>query len=146
MTALETAAQLVSELDEQRAEYKVLIDRPQAIMLLVYLPGQRWEIECFDDGHIELERFISEGAASEVRELGEIMPELLSYFEADTELSKPWQRACVAFRKYPRGPDEILDQARRQVAAANGTPIEWRVAEPDATAVITRTLAREGLG
>ena len=87
MTALEAAAQLVSELDQRRAEYKVLIDRPEAIMLLVHLPGERWEIECFDDGHIELERFTSEGAASEVRELGEIMPELLSYYEENTELS-----------------------------------------------------------
>jgi len=32
-------------------------------MISVALPGERWEIEFFEDGHIELERFVSQGVA-----------------------------------------------------------------------------------
>ena len=30
-------------------------------MFQAAVPGERWEIECFRDGHIELERFRSNG-------------------------------------------------------------------------------------
>jgi hypothetical protein len=32
-----------------------------SLMLMVAVPGERWELEFFDDGHIELERFARQG-------------------------------------------------------------------------------------
>jgi hypothetical protein len=36
-------------------------------MMSVAVPGERWEIEFFDDGRIELERFVSQGVAEAPR-------------------------------------------------------------------------------
>ena len=46
------------------------------------------------------------------------------------------------FHPWYRGADSLVDQARRQVAAANGTPITWHVAEADA-ATAMRNLLRQ---
>ena len=35
--------------------------RPEAIMVEVAVPGQRWEIEFMDDGTIQIEKFKSAG-------------------------------------------------------------------------------------
>jgi hypothetical protein len=43
----------------------------------VPLPGERWEIEFFDDGRVELERFVSQG----VVEAPEALRELLAWFD-----------------------------------------------------------------
>jgi hypothetical protein len=43
-------------------------------MMSVALPGERWEIEFFDDGRIELERFVSQGVVEPL----DVPTELLS--------------------------------------------------------------------
>ena len=44
-----------------------------ALMVEAFSPGERWEVEFFDDGHVEVERFVSTGdIAGE-----ELLPELL---------------------------------------------------------------------
>ncbi len=48
-------------LNQRKAHYELLVVRPEAVMVLVSIPGERWEIEFFRDGHIELERFVSQG-------------------------------------------------------------------------------------
>jgi hypothetical protein len=63
MTALFKAAELCHELDSRHIAYQLLIVRDAALMVAVAVPGERWEIEFFEDGHIELERFVSEGVA-----------------------------------------------------------------------------------
>ncbi len=50
-------------LNQRRAHYELLVARPEAVMVLLSIPGERWEIEFFRDGHIELERFVSQGVA-----------------------------------------------------------------------------------
>ena len=42
-------------------------------MISVAVPGERWEIEFFDDGRIELERFISQGVAGAPSALAELL-------------------------------------------------------------------------
>ena len=32
-----------------------------AIMVNTAIPGERWEVEFFEDGHVEIERFVSTG-------------------------------------------------------------------------------------
>jgi hypothetical protein len=61
MTAVSAAATLCRELDRRRVTHNLLIVRDEALMVSVALPGERWEIEFFDDGHVELERFTSQG-------------------------------------------------------------------------------------
>jgi hypothetical protein len=36
-----------------------------ALMVQISIPGEHWEIELFDDGHVEIERFISDGHISD---------------------------------------------------------------------------------
>jgi hypothetical protein len=37
------------------------VDRPEAIRVTLDVPGERWEIDFFPDGHIELERYVGQG-------------------------------------------------------------------------------------
>lgn len=81
MTALENSSRLTGELDSRHASYQVLIARPEAIMVSVAVPGERWEIEFFDDGHVELERFVSQGVDDKEYAAGEITSMLLGYLD-----------------------------------------------------------------
>jgi hypothetical protein len=76
MTALESASRLCTELDSRRAAYALQIVR-DALMVTVAVPGERWEIEFFDDGRIEHERFVSQG----VVEQPTAVDDLLRYFD-----------------------------------------------------------------
>ena len=49
-----------ARLDKERIPYRVDIVR-DAVMLEVSVPGERWEIEFFEDDHVEIERFRSSG-------------------------------------------------------------------------------------
>ena len=35
--------------------------REESIMVIISVPGQRWEVEFMDDGTIEIEKFLSNG-------------------------------------------------------------------------------------
>ena len=49
------------------------------------------------------------------------------------------------FQEWFRGQDALVEQARRQAAAAGDTPVRWSVAEPEAAEAIKRLLRDEGL-
>ncbi|MFM7160250.1 MAG: RHS repeat-associated core domain-containing protein, partial [Planctomycetaceae bacterium] len=49
------------------------------------------------------------------------------------------------FRDWYRGADELVDQAQSQLRAANGTPIQWHVAEADAVTAIRNLFADRGI-
>jgi hypothetical protein len=77
MTALFTATEFRQELDRRHIPYDFRVVRDDAFMMSVALPGERWELEFFDDGRIELERFVSEG----VVEAPGALAELLAWFD-----------------------------------------------------------------
>jgi hypothetical protein len=77
MTALTTAVEFCRELDRRNVTYELRIVRDEALMMSVAVPGERWEIEFFDDGQIELERFVSQGVA----EAPSALAELLAWFD-----------------------------------------------------------------
>ena len=52
--------EFLDALEEKNIYYKLNKVR-NAIMVEVAIPGERWEVEFFDDGQIEVEKFISEG-------------------------------------------------------------------------------------
>jgi hypothetical protein len=60
---IEKVLDFCAALDQRKAHYELLVARPEALMVLLSVPGERWEIEFFADGHIELERFVSQGVA-----------------------------------------------------------------------------------
>jgi hypothetical protein len=50
----------LDHLEEAKIPYRLEHIR-DSVMISLAVPGQRWEIEFFDDGHTEIERFISQG-------------------------------------------------------------------------------------
>jgi hypothetical protein len=59
-TAAARLCALCAELDERGVPYNLAVMR-DSLMLMVAVPDERWELEFFDDGHVELERFVSQG-------------------------------------------------------------------------------------
>jgi hypothetical protein len=51
----------LKHLEQANIYYTLASHRDDAIMVLVTVPGERWEIEFFGNGSIEVERFISNG-------------------------------------------------------------------------------------
>jgi hypothetical protein len=70
----------LKHLEEAHLHYTLASHREDTIMVLVTVPGERWEIEFFGDGSVEVERFRSNG------EIGgeESLQELLTTY-ADSE-------------------------------------------------------------
>jgi hypothetical protein len=52
---------LLKQLDQANIHYTLASHREDAIMVLVTVPGERWEIEFWGNGSVEVERFISNG-------------------------------------------------------------------------------------
>ncbi len=51
----------LKKLEQAHIHYPLASHREDAIMVLVTVPGERWEIEFLGDGSIEVERFLSNG-------------------------------------------------------------------------------------
>jgi hypothetical protein len=49
----------LKRLERAHIHYTLASHREDAIMVLVTVPGQRWEIEFLGDGSVEIERFLS---------------------------------------------------------------------------------------
>jgi len=62
----------LDKLDEHKIWYHLEHIR-ESVMVLVAIPGQRWEVEFFADGHVEVERFISPGKIEDEDVLSEII-------------------------------------------------------------------------
>ncbi|MBE5928285.1 MAG: hypothetical protein E7267_02780 [Lachnospiraceae bacterium] len=50
----------LEELDKRKIYYRINKIR-ESILIEVAVPGQRWEVEFFEDDHVEIEKFISDG-------------------------------------------------------------------------------------
>ena len=59
-SSLAKALDFLDRLDDARIWYRLEHVR-DALMVVTAVPGERWEIEFFDDGHVEVERFVSTG-------------------------------------------------------------------------------------
>ena len=51
----------LNELERNKIYYELGKIRNNSIMIIVAVPGQRWEIEFMADGTIEIEKFCSNG-------------------------------------------------------------------------------------
>ncbi|MGZ8843376.1 MAG: hypothetical protein ACXW18_06915 [Pyrinomonadaceae bacterium] len=62
----------LTELEGRQISYTLSHNRDEAIMINVAAPGERWEIEFLEDGSVEVERFISNGAVDSEETLREL--------------------------------------------------------------------------
>lgn len=72
----------LKQLEQDKIHYTLASHRDDAIMVLVTVPGERWEIEFLGDGSVEVERFISDGEICGE----EVLHELLTT-HADSEIA-----------------------------------------------------------
>lgn len=73
-TSIGKVLSFLETLDKGSVWYELLHVR-DSLMIALTVPGERWEVEFFQDGHIELERFKSSGDVIEVtdQELTELL-------------------------------------------------------------------------
>jgi len=62
----------LKQLDQAHIHYVLASHREDAIMVLVSVPGERWEVEFLDDGSVEIERFTSSGEIGGEKALREL--------------------------------------------------------------------------
>jgi hypothetical protein len=68
-----TLHELIRELDASGTHYALTSVREGAVMVQVALPGERWEVEFFDDREPEMEVFTSNGVMSGPERLTELL-------------------------------------------------------------------------
>ena len=51
----------LSRLEQLKIHNRIEHNRDESIMVITDVPGQKWEIEFFNDGNIEIEIFKSDG-------------------------------------------------------------------------------------
>ncbi|MFM2063338.1 MAG: hypothetical protein RLZZ507_3008 [Cyanobacteriota bacterium] len=51
----------LNQLELDKISYTLAHNREETVMVNVAVPGERWEVEFFADGSVEVERFISSG-------------------------------------------------------------------------------------
>ena len=61
----------LERLDEKKIYYKLNKVR-DAIMVEVVIPGERWEVEFFANGNVEIEKFISNAEIFDEKELEQL--------------------------------------------------------------------------
>ena len=59
--SLDRVTTFLKHLADAHIHYTLAAHREEAIMVLVTVPGERWEIEFLSDGTVEVERFVSNG-------------------------------------------------------------------------------------
>jgi len=62
----------LNQLEQERISYTLAHHRDETIMVNVALPGERWEVEFFEDGSVEVERFTSRGEIAGEEVLSEL--------------------------------------------------------------------------
>ncbi|HEU0284390.1 MAG TPA: hypothetical protein VFR52_04520 [Sphingomicrobium sp.] len=67
-----TVHEFIRELDASRTHYEVTSVREGAVMVEVTLPGERWEVEFFENRDPEIEVFVSDGTIHGPEKLAEL--------------------------------------------------------------------------
>ena len=62
----------LEELEQQDINYTLAHNREEAIMVLISVPGERWEIEFMGDGSVEVEKFVSTGEILDAKSFDEL--------------------------------------------------------------------------
>ena len=63
---------LLNRLDSSKFTYRLSHIREETIAIELAVPGERWEVEFFADGRVEVERFRSDGHIADESALDEL--------------------------------------------------------------------------
>jgi len=74
----------LKQLEGAHIHYTLASHREDMIMVLVTVPGERWEVEFVGDGSIEVERFLSNGEICGEEALGELWTKFADPEHAET--------------------------------------------------------------
>lgn len=66
---LETVVGLLKRLQGNHISYTLAHNQEDAITIEAVVPGQRWEIDCYADGEIDVEIFKSDGTIHGAEEI-----------------------------------------------------------------------------
>jgi len=69
MNELEKLVDFLCRLDKYKIHYRIEHNHDDAVMVIADVPGQKWEVEFFTNGKIEVEIFKSDGEILEEFEL-----------------------------------------------------------------------------
>lgn len=83
----------LQNLEQQHISYTLAHYRDEAIMIIVTLPGERWEIEFLNDGSVEVEKFISDGNIAGEEALDELF---IKYSAKENSSQKSQQNTDIA--------------------------------------------------
>jgi hypothetical protein len=67
------AFNIIREFREANIAFTLNVTRDDAITILAVVPGQRWEIDVFEDGTVDVEVFQSNGELHDVDRLQEMI-------------------------------------------------------------------------
>lgn len=70
--AFEILISFLARLKDAHINYFLQQTRDEAIMVMIAVPGQRWEVEFFQDGSVEVEVFKSNGEIHNESKLEEL--------------------------------------------------------------------------
>ncbi|MCU0542995.1 MAG: hypothetical protein MUE44_12475 [Oscillatoriaceae cyanobacterium Prado104] len=71
----------LQSLEKQAIDYTLAHHRDEAVMVIVAVPGERWEVEFFSDGAVEVEKFVSNAEIAGEEALSELFDR---YSEGET--------------------------------------------------------------
>ncbi len=83
--SLQKLITFLGDLEQRRIHYTLAHHRDEAMMVTVTVPGERWEVEFFVDGAVEVERFFSSGAMAGSELLAELFTDDLLADELATD-------------------------------------------------------------
>jgi hypothetical protein len=65
----------LNRLEKAKINYSLGHNRNETIMVLVAVPGERWEVEFFSDGNVDIEIFKSHGEMKDKSEIERLFEE-----------------------------------------------------------------------
>lgn len=74
-TAFGKLLAFLDRLERDKVWYRVEHNR-DSLMVLLATPGERWEVDFFEDGRVEVERFVSPGWMEDEGALNRLLAEL----------------------------------------------------------------------
>jgi hypothetical protein len=72
---MRTLFELLKALDDPEVSYRLERVR-DSVMVVVVVPGERWEVEFFENGDIEVERFMSDGTIEGGEAVDRLLPRI----------------------------------------------------------------------
>ncbi len=72
---MDALLKFISRLQESNIFYTLEHNRDDTIVVVVVVPGERWEVEFYSDGNVEIEIFKSQGKIKDKQEIERLFEE-----------------------------------------------------------------------